>query len=319
MNDKQPEVVLNLDHITKSWPDKAEPAIDDLSLTIRRGRIVGLLGPNGAGKTTLLSVLMGLTPADHGTIQLNGQKLDRTRQALRAIAGLVPQHIALYPSLSGRENLAFFAGLLWADAGKRRAMMDQGAQLADLGENLDRPVAHYSGGQKRRLNLAVGLLGEPELLFLDEPTVGIDPQSRNFILERIRQLREERGLTVVYTTHYMEEVEALCDDVAIIDRGRILLHSELATALAEARGVGQMRLRLAGPASASLLAELQAATATLSTADSRQLDLCLKEAGAPLSTLLALIEKDGNRVEDLRYGASLESLFLSLTGRALRD
>lgn len=313
------EVMLSLDSISKSWPDKSEPALSDLRLDIRRGRILGLLGPNGAGKTTLLSILMGLATADAGEVRLNGQVLDHRRQALRQIAGLVPQHIALYPSLTGRENLRFFAGLLWSKADKRAQMMGRCAAIADLGENLDRRVERYSGGQQRRLNLAVGLLGEPQLLCLDEPTVGIDPQSRNFILDSIRRLREDEGLTVIYTTHYMEEVESLCDDVAIIDRGRILLYAELGQALQQARTLSQLRIKLDGPPSTALIADLSAAGAELTRHHDQELILSVSDQGAPAGELIRLIETSGQQVEQLRYGASLESLFLSLTGRALRD
>ena len=319
MSNKQHAVALSLANITKSWPDKNEPALRDLNLDIRRGRILGLLGPNGAGKTTLLSVLMGLTPADKGDIRLNGEALDRQRRALRQIAGLVPQHIALYPNLTGRENLRFFAGLLWSETDKRHRAMDRCSAIADLGENLDRRVERYSGGQQRRLNLAVGLLGEPALLFLDEPTVGIDPQSRNFILEAIRRLREKEGLTVIYTTHYMEEVESICDDVAIIDQGRILLHAELGQALQQARTLGQMRIQLDSPPSTELLSALSATGTNVEQPGERELLLRLPEQGPSAGKLIGLIEQSRHRVEQLRYGASLESLFLSLTGRALRD
>jgi len=319
MSNEQHAVALSLAKITKSWPDKSEPALCNLSLDIRQGRILGLLGPNGAGKTTLLSVLMGLTAADDGEIRLNGETLDRQRRALRKIAGLVPQHIALYPSLTGRENLRFFAGLLWSNPEQRRRAMDRCATIADLGENLDRRVERYSGGQQRRLNLAVGLMGEPALLFLDEPTVGIDPQSRNFILDTIRRLREEDGLTVIYTTHYMEEVESICDDVAIIDQGRILLQAELGQALHQARALSQMRARLESPPSAELLSALSSTGTAVEQPGERDLLLRLPEQGAAAGELIRLIEQSGNRVEQLRYGASLESLFLSLTGRALRD
>jgi len=311
--------LLQLSGVRKQWPGRPRPALDGLDLTVAEGRILGLLGPNGAGKTTLLSVLMGLTPANAGGFLLSGRPLDRSRSALRQIAGLVPQHIALYPSLTGQENLDFFAGLLWARRSKRQRAVERGARIADLGEALHYRVEQYSGGQKRRLNLAVGLLSEPRLLLLDEPTVGIDPQSRHFILQSIRGLCRDEGMTVIHTTHYMEEVEQLCDDVAIMDEGRVLLNDSLEQALKQARSLGRLQLRLEGPASGATLAALEQQGIAVESLRDHELWLDLADCPLSLSAITALVEDQGQVISTLRYGASLETLFLSLTGRGLRE
>ncbi|MCP1727732.1 ABC-2 type transport system ATP-binding protein [Natronospira proteinivora] len=315
----KPTPLLQLSGVQKQWPGRPHPALNGLDLTVAEGRILGLLGPNGAGKTTLLSVLMGLTPADAGRFELDGQPLDRRRTALRRIAGLVPQHIALYPSLSGQQNLDFFAGLLWRHPRERQRAVDRCAAIADLGEALNYRVEQYSGGQKRRLNLAVGLLGEPRLLLLDEPTVGIDPQSRHFILESIRRLCRDEGMTVIHTTHYMEEVEQLCDDVAIMDEGRVLLNDSLDQALRQARALGRLQLRLEGSAPNSLLAALRKEGIVVEAVRDHELSLSLAECNLSLSAITELIEAQQQVISTLRFGASLETLFLSLTGRALRE
>lgn len=319
MPEPNADPVLSFSGLRKQWPDSEHPALDGVDLDIERGRILGLLGPNGAGKTTLLSVLMGLVSANAGTILLDGKPLDRRHRRLRRIAGLVPQDVALYPSLTGRENLAFFAGLLWADRAKRESAVADCAAIADLGETLDRRVGHYSGGQQRRLNLAVGLLGRPRVLFLDEPTVGIDPQSRHFILNRVRRLCDEQGLTVVHTTHYMEEVEHLCDSVAILDHGRVLLHDSLSGALAQARERGKLQISLAAEADRNLLTALEALPCQVTSPGGRRLDLSLSGDQEGIAPVIAAIEQNGHRIENLRFGGNLESLFLSLTGRALRE
>jgi len=315
--DRKP--LLSVSGIRKHWPDSDRPALDGIDLAIPEGRILGLLGPNGAGKTTLLSVLMGLTSADSGALELDGKALDRKRRSLRRIAGLVPQDIALYPMLTGRENLDLFSGLLWKKGTNRRQASERCAAIADLGTALGRRVERYSGGQKRRLNLAVGLLGEPRLLLLDEPTVGIDPQSRHFILQSIRRLCDEEGMTVVHTTHYMEEVESICDDVAIMDQGRILLHERLDQALQQARQSSTLRISLALPPGPELLASFEKLSSKLSRYHEEEFLLTLNTGQQGIQALLQAVESHGNSITTLRYGASLEALFLSLTGRALRD
>ncbi len=196
-------------------------AVDGVSFTIDREEIFGLLGPNGAGKTTTIRILSTILPADRGDVTISGHSVRRDADAVRRLIGVCPQELALYPEMSALENLVFFGRMVGLDGKEARAQAMANLELMGLGDRAKGKVDKFSGGMKRRVNLAVALMGNPSLLFLDEPTVGIDPQSRNMIYETIEGLRD-RGMTILYTTHYMEEAERLCQRVAIMDGGRIV-------------------------------------------------------------------------------------------------
>jgi ABC-2 type transport system ATP-binding protein len=269
----------------------AQVALDGLSLEVRRGEIFGLLGPNGAGKTTTVGLAIGLLAPDEGTVTIAGLG-SPSEPAVRARIGLAPQALALYDGLSGEENVAFF-GSVYGLAGARLAERVKAA-LAFVGL-LDRArdrVGTYSGGMKRRLNLAVALVHDPELILLDEPTVGVDPQSRNLIFDNVRRLREA-GKTIVYTTHYMEEAERLCDRVGIVDNGRLLALGTVPELMAAHGGRPVLVAEAGGE-------EIRV------EADDPLLELNRLAAGRPVSAF---------RVER----ANLEQVFLHLTGRQLRD
>ncbi len=209
-------------------------AVRSVSLSCRRGEILGLLGPNGAGKTTLLSCVSGLLGGFEGALAFDGRAFAPTDDAdARARIGLVPQELALYDDMTARENLAFFARMQGVAASEVSAAVARGLELAGLLDRADDRVATYSGGMKRRLNLAVGDLHEPDLLLLDEPTAGVDPQSRNHLFESLLRLRE-RGRTLIYTSHYMEEVQRLCDRVVIVHEGEVIGVGTAAQLAAEA-------------------------------------------------------------------------------------
>ena len=232
------------------YPGTDQPAVDGLDLTLNEGEIFGLLGPNGAGKTTTISILSSILRPQAGTVTVNGLDLDRQKRAVRRIIGLVPQEIALYPMLTTRENLRFFGKLQGLHGERLRRGIDETLAAVGLATRADQPVGTFSGGMKRRANLAVGMLHDPRILFLDEPTVGIDAQSRQLIMEQIEILRD-RGTTVLYTTHYMEEAQRLCSRVAIMDQGRILIQGTVAMLLAQGSGgsdLGQLFLHLTGKA-----------------------------------------------------------------------
>jgi ABC-2 type transport system ATP-binding protein len=205
--------------LVKSFKDFK--AVDGVSFNIGKGEIFGLLGPNGAGKTTTIRIMSTVLPADSGDITIGGHAIKTDAAAVRSIIGVCPQDLALYEDLSALDNMVFFgrmAGMTGEDA-KKQAM--ENLKLIGLEERAKGKVSKFSGGMKRRINLAIGLMGHPQLLFLDEPTVGIDPQSRNNIFENIRALRD-KGMTILYTTHYMEEADRLCDRIAIMDGGKII-------------------------------------------------------------------------------------------------
>jgi len=197
-------------------------ALAGLDLEVQEGEIFGLLGPNGAGKTTAISMMCGVVTPSRGSARVGGLDVVRQPHAARRLIGLVPQDLAVYEELSALQNLRFFGGLYGLTGPELAARADWALELAGLRERAREPVSRYSGGMKRRLNLAAGLLHRPRLVILDEPTVGVDPQSRNHIFATIRALCAEHGMTVVYTSHYMEEVELLCKRVAILDHGELI-------------------------------------------------------------------------------------------------
>ena len=234
--------------LEKSYSRSGAPALNGISLTVEPAEFLGLLGPNGAGKTTLLSIISTLRRPSRGTVLVQGCDVDRDPASVRRLIGLVPQNIALYPSLSARENLTFF-GRMYGLAGRQlKERVGECLAIAGLEKSAERQVRTFSGGMLRRANLVAGLLHRPPILILDEPTVGIDPQSRNVIFESLRALNQA-GATILYATHYMEEAEALCSRLAIIDRGRILKLGSPAQLIREQPGcrhLGELFLELTG-------------------------------------------------------------------------
>ena len=227
------------------YPGATRDALAGLTLQVRDGSLFGLLGPNGSGKTTLISVLTGLLQASTGEARIGGEALPG---AARAISALVPQDYAFYPRLTVSENLRCFGGVLGLQGAELRSRIDDVCAVAGLQDFLGKRAEQLSGGLKRRLNLAIGLLNRPRLLFLDEPTVGIDPQSRAFILEAIKRLNAG-GATVIYTSHYMDEVQQLCDSIGVLDEGKLLSQGsldELLKAQPGHRNLEEMFLHLTG-------------------------------------------------------------------------
>ncbi len=264
----------------------ATRALVGLELEVRRGEALGLLGPNGAGKTTAIRILATLLAPTRGSVAVLGLDPRTHAHEIRARIGVVPQEVALYDDLSARENLEFFARLYGLSAARSRERVPALLEVAGLSERAGERVGAYSGGMKRRLNIVAALVHEPELVFLDEPTVGVDPQSRERIYEMIESL-SARGVALVYTTHQLGEVERLCDRIAILDRGRAV--------------------------AAGSLDELRAAVGNGRRRTGRI------EVGARADEALALLERAGIAARAEDELASLESVFLALTGRALRD
>ncbi len=221
MAESATDIVLATKNLHKVYSGADESAVTDLSLSVARGTIFGLLGPNGAGKTTAISILCTLLQPTSGTATILGLDVVKQAEAVRHKIGLVPQDIALYHSLTARENLRYFARMLRIPKKDIAVKIDESLALVGLLDCADQRIETYSGGMKRRANLAVGILHQPEILFLDEPTVGIDAQSRNLILERLEELNR-RGMTIIYTTHYMEEAQQICNEVAIVDMGKVI-------------------------------------------------------------------------------------------------
>jgi len=232
--------MLKVERLSYRYPGGEEAVLSELSLEVPSSGIFGLLGPNGAGKTTLISILAGQLRAPVEKVTVDGVPLEALRRREPAVLGLVPQEFAFYPMLTCAENLRFFAAVQGLAGERLRERVEASAAFARIGNFLPRRAGELSGGLRRRLNLAIGLLTEPRILLLDEPTVGVDPQSRAFLLESIRGLAAA-GRTIIYTSHYMEEVEAICDHVAIIDAGKVLRAGALADLLRDDAAVVKVR------------------------------------------------------------------------------
>lgn len=212
--------IMEVDNLVKKYGDFE--AVKGISFSVEEGEVFGLLGPNGAGKTQTISMLTGVIPPTSGTARVGGYDILKESAHVKKINGLVPQDLALYPTLSARANLSFFGRIYGLRGKELKERVEDVLRVVALTERADGVVDKFSGGMKRRVNIAAGLVHQPRLLFLDEPTVGVDPQSRNHIFESVLRLNRERGMSVVYTSHYMEEVETLCNRAAIIDQGRII-------------------------------------------------------------------------------------------------
>jgi len=212
--------ILAVENLVKKYGEST--VVKGISFSVEEGEVFGLLGPNGAGKTQTISMLTGVIPPTSGTARIGGYDITTQMDKVKRLNGLVPQDLALYPTLSARANLNFFGRIYGLGGKELRERVDDVLRIVALTDRADQVIDKYSGGMKRRVNIAAGLVHLPKLLFLDEPTVGVDPQSRNYIFESVMSLNRERGMSIVYTSHYMEEVEVLCNRAAVIDQGQII-------------------------------------------------------------------------------------------------
>ena len=309
--------VIEVKRLVKKYGDRV--AVNGLDLSILEGEIFGLLGPNGAGKTTTISILATLLVPDSGEVKICGYDLSREARQIKPLIGFVPQELALYPTLSARDNLTFFGRIQGLSGTSLRERVATALALVGLTDRANDVVQTFSGGMKRRLNIAVGLIHQPRVLFLDEPTVGVDPQSRNFIFEHVERLKAQ-GMTILYTTHYMEEVERLCDRAAIVDEGHILV-LDSPKGLIGLLGGGIIYAGFPLDSIGSMLPSVRSLphVHTVSLQDTR----FKIETGNSSLALLALIDLCTKRnvpvlsLEVLE--PNLESVFLHLTGRRLRE
>jgi ABC-2 type transport system ATP-binding protein len=313
--------ILEVQNLVKQYPGTAEPAVKGISFGVRQGEMFSLLGPNGAGKTTTIGMLSCLLAPTSGDATIEGQSVRTDRDAVKRAIGIVPQDIALYPTLTARENLRFW-GRMYGLGGKdllRR--IDAILETVGLTERGKDRVESFSGGMKRRINIAAGLLHKPRLVFLDEPTVGIDPQSRRNILDMVKALNAQ-GMTVLYTTHYMEEAQELSNRIGIIDNGKLIA---LGTLDELTRLVGQLdeiELKIAsehaGPELAEALGKVRGVRSARS--EDHTVRLMAEDANASLPDVISVANARGVKVVgiDVRE-PNLEAVFLHLTGRALRD
>jgi ABC-2 type transport system ATP-binding protein len=294
-------------------------AVDSVSFTIGRGETYGLLGPNGAGKTTSISLLCGLLARDGGEVTIEGRSMDVGATEVKARIGYVPQDLAIYPDLTAQENLRFFGRLQRLNGKALDTRVAAVLELIGLADRAKERTSEFSGGMKRRLNIGIGLLHQPALLVLDEPTVGVDPQSRNAILESVATLGTA-GMSILYTTHYMEEAERLCHRVGILDEGRLRAEGTRAELVGLVGQEDRVRLTASGalPAAATALAALEGVRGA--TAADGAIELEVSGAGRLLPAILATAAGAGAAVRSVEVTEpDLETVFLHLTGKALRD
>lgn len=310
--------MIELVDLTKKF--KQNEAVKNLNMFIEKGEIIGLLGPNGAGKSTAISMMASLSEPTGGDVRFNNKSILKNPAPLREIVGMVPQEIALYDDLTAEENMQFFGRIYRLRGQALKQKIDEVLEQIGLSERRKQVVSKFSGGMKRRLNIGVAMLHDPELLIMDEPAVGIDPQSRNYILETVKRLNEERQMTVLYTSHYMEEVEFLCDRIYIMDQGNLIASGtkeEIKQILSAEKTISIKTNRL-NDQFITLLEE--SPTINQVVAGEKEVTITAPKKINMFPTLINLAEEAELELRSVDVKTpTLEDVFLHLTGRALRD
>jgi ABC-2 type transport system ATP-binding protein len=303
--------MVSVDGLRKSYGKQV--ALDGVSFEVAAGSCFGLLGPNGAGKSTTISIIVGTLRPDSGSVKIEGRAVTRDTDPLRKRIGYVPQDLALYEDLTALDNLALFGALYEVASIESRTA--QVLDLVGLSDRARTAVKTYSGGMKRRLNIALALLHDPDLIILDEPTVGVDPQSRNAIFDTLETLKGQ-GKTLIYTTHYMEEVERMCDHIAIIDHGKVVSQGTLAELLRTLPAASQLTVTLASPELAARARDVLG----LPNAEGDHVAIPAPNIAETIKRTLDTLQAQSIPFEDLQtHQGSLEEVFLACTGRSLRD
>ena len=294
-------------------------AVDGISFEVKRGEVFGLLGPNGAGKSTTISIISTLVPPTRGEIIFEGESILKNPKNIRQKLGVVPQDIALYPTLSGYENLRFWGNLYGLKGQELKQRINETADIIGLHERLKDKVEKYSGGMKRRLNIGAALLHMPDLLIMDEPTVGIDPQSRSHILDTVFKLND-RGITIIYTTHYMEEAENLCSRICIMDEGKIIASGTQQELVELVKEKTQINIKL-DSINDSILDSFKNIPGIIDAKIDEDIIILYGEKGdILLAQIIAKVSEHKNRIQSIDVKKpNLEAVFLHLTGKALRD
>jgi ABC-2 type transport system ATP-binding protein len=303
-------------------PPDGVTAVRGVSFAIRQGEIFSLLGPNGAGKSTTISMLSCLLSPTSGDAIIDGHSIRQGPKQVKQVIGVVPQEIALYDTISARENLEFWGKMYGLSGGALKERVTEVLNIAGLIERANEKVATFSGGMKRRINIAVGLLHNPKVLYMDEPTVGIDPQSRRRILDTVKELNDQ-GLTVLYTTHYMEEAEELSDRIGIIDHGKLIAvgtQDEL-TAMVGQYDTVQLDIGETAEANGTIVAHLgQVEGVHQADGEGNHVMVQAEDANEVLPRILQAVAEHGRSIRRIDIQEpNLEAVFLHLTGRALRD
>ncbi len=309
--------MIEVKNLEKSFG--ARKAVDGVSFEVKAGEVFGLLGPNGAGKSTTLSLITGLLKPDSGRVSIGAIDMGKEPIKAKGLIGVVPQEPAIYPQLSARANLRFWGEMQGLVSQELSVAVERALKVAGLEDRANDRAGKYSGGMKRRLNIAAGLVHNPQILIMDEPTVGVDPQSRRHILDAVKELKEN-GMTVIYTSHYVEEVEYLCDRVAIMDHGKILAEGTTAELLSQAGEFQELSISLSNPEKliAGRVVSLPGVEDALVVGNALRVLTVNAEQVLPL--VFETLVQQGLQVTEIKISKpNLESLFLKLTGRALRD
>ncbi|RST72032.1 ABC transporter ATP-binding protein [Siminovitchia acidinfaciens] len=295
--------------------------VKGVSFTIKKGESFGLLGPNGAGKSTTISMICGLIPFDSGEVLVEEQSVKKSPMQIKRKIGVVPQEIALYPTMSARDNLLFWGAMYGLTDTEAKKRAEEVLEFVGLKDRAKDRIETFSGGMKRRINIGAALMHEPELLIMDEPTVGIDPQSRNHILETVKKLNE-KGMTIIYTSHYMEEVEYLCNRVGIIDHGEVIAvgtQSELCGRLVGG-SVVQLTVEQDSPEAMHAIKKLENVNSVVKKEESDVIEIFTTRPHKMLGSIVAAAVNHGMKIGSVEIKEpNLEALFLQLTGRSLRD
>ncbi len=304
--------------ITKQF--KKKKVVDGLNMYIESGETVGLLGPNGAGKSTTISMISSLVPPTSGDVRFHKQSILKNPQELRRVLGVVPQEIALYNDLTAKENLLFFGRIHHMSGKQLQKKVDEVLELIGLSEQKKVITKHFSGGMKRRLNIGASLMHDPEMIIMDEPTVGIDPQSRNHILETVKRLNQEIGMSILYTSHYMEEVEFICDRIYIMDQGRIIAagtKDEIKSILSAEK---TLIIKVEQPNEKFVQSIRQEAIVKEVQSSGNMITIVIPKEVNLFARLFQLAEGTETTIQSIEAQTpTLEDVFLHLTGRALRN
>lgn len=310
---------LLLKQLTKTYGDFA--AVDKLSLTIKEGEIFGLLGANGAGKSTTIHMIASLIPITKGEVEVLGKDIAKNRRFAKSNIGIVPQDIAIYEDMTAYENVSFFAGLYGLRGALLKSRTEEALAFVGLSDKHRSFPKDFSGGMKRRLNIACAIAHRPKLIIMDEPTVGIDPQSRNYILESVRKLNA-MGSTIIYTSHYMEEVEELCTRIAIIDHGKIIAegtNAQLKSIITDQKTIG-IEVRSMEGLNLEELRQIAGVRSVEADEERRELKISSDAEVNNLNRIIKQLLLDGMEIRSVEERQpSLETVFLTLTGRSLRD
>ncbi|MBK1810723.1 ABC transporter ATP-binding protein [Clostridium sp. YIM B02505] len=310
-------MIVEIKNLVKRYKDFI--AVDNLSLSIKEGEIFGLLGPNGAGKTTTINTILGLSKIDSGEVKIFGKSLDKDEMVIKRNIGIVPQNIALFNDLKAYENVEFFGRLYGLRGNVLKSRVEEALEFTGLLDRKKDYPGKYSGGMQRRLNIACAIVHKPKLIIMDEPTVGIDPQSRNHILDSVRKLNES-GSTVIYTSHYMEEIEELCSDITIMDHGKVIAKGtkdELKSLIDVEEKVTVTLSNI----NYTMVEQIKRISGVIDCVlDDRKLTVISQKGSKNLSRIIDSINNSSSEIVGIDVDKpSLEGVFLTLTGRKLRD